>query len=523
MVIGPVDSTIVHEGFYLRWKGRPPSDAKVEQLAEGALRHRIRVQRLGAGWLVTGKSRLSVGRAWSLARSIRDANSHPEDLDVEPVFAVTAEVPRPKASGDDPPLDCAATDMIWSLESTRTQRAWTLEPPIGGKRMGSGILVAHPDTGYTRHPEIYAAQPHPQRLRADLGYDFESQKKDALDPLNGSNAHGTATASVIMSDAGGGERFVCGVAPSAELVPLRVSSKVVHFSFRNVALAIHHAIAIKADIISMSLGGPCSSRALQDAVDLAISKGIVVLAAAGNIWPWVVYPAKFPSVIAVAASNCKDQPWGGSARGKAVDICAPGESVWRAWAKFAGQNWDYRVDPSSGTSYAVATVAGACALWLAYHGWPRIQQAAGNRSNVGKLFRQCLKASAKTPYGWDRKNYGTGILDSMALLQSPLAPPVGAKAIRAAVASTTDPLDMIAGTFAEDEQEEAMAQLKSRIGRTPAERKRFLEDHGAELAFHVATDVGFHSALRQPTPKRGPAAIGLRHASPELKAALEQR
>ncbi|MBL8724419.1 MAG: S8 family serine peptidase [Planctomycetes bacterium] len=518
----PVDSKVAHEGFYLRWNEHAPGKAAVTRLAQDVLGQTIRVQQLGPGWLVTGKSQLATGRAWSMARSLRNAAATPEDLDVEPLFAVTADVPRPKSSSDGPPLDCAATNMVWSLDATRTQRAWTLEPPEGGQRMGAGIRVAHPDTGYTRHPEVHSAPPAALRLRTDLGYDFEAGRKDSLDPLDGSNAHGTATASVIMSDAGGGDRFVSGVAPAAELVPLRVSDKVVHFSFRNVALAIHHAIAVEADLISMSLGGPVSSRALADAVDSANAKGLVVLAAAGNIWPWVVYPAKLPGVIAVAASNCQDRPWRKSASGSAVDICAPGESVWRAWTKLSGGNWDYRVDPSSGTSYAVASVAGACALWLAYHGLPRIRAAAGSLSRVGELFRHCLKASARTPKGWDGENYGAGILDTMALLQQPLGQPWMAKAKSAARAKSGDPLGVIAAAFPQDEQNEVVARLESLLGGTPATRKRRLSSFGAELAFHVATDAALHRALSKPKPKRGAMSLPLRGASRELLEAIGQ-
>ena len=96
---------------------------------------------------------------------------------------------------------------------------------------------------------------------------------------------------------------------------------------------IYHAIDERAHVISMSLGGPFYSRTLDTAINAALDRGIVVIAAAGNVWPWVVYPAKFDKVIAIAASNCVSKPWRKSARGNAVDIAAPGESVWRAKAK----------------------------------------------------------------------------------------------------------------------------------------------------------------------------------------------
>ena len=68
----------------------------------------------------------------------------------------------------------------------------------------------------------------------------------------------------------------------------------------------------------------------QRAIQRALDAGTIVLAAAGNEVGFVVFPAAFDEVIAVAASNIRDEPWSGSSHGPAVDITAPGESVWRA-------------------------------------------------------------------------------------------------------------------------------------------------------------------------------------------------
>ena len=128
-----------------------------------------------------------------------------------------------------------------------------------------------------------------------------------MDPMVGrSPGHGTATASVIMSArASADEITVVGSAPSATLVPLRVSTSVIHLSFKNLTRAIYHAVdRVGAHVISMSLGGPHHSQALEEAIEHALERGVIVLAAAGNVWPWVVYPARFERVIAVAACNC---------------------------------------------------------------------------------------------------------------------------------------------------------------------------------------------------------------------------
>ena len=59
-------------------------------------------------------------------------------------------------------------------------------------------------------------------------------------------------------------------------------------------------------MISMSLGGPFGSGFLERAIGRAVDSGLIVLAAAGNYWPWVVYPARYNEVVGVAAVNCRE-------------------------------------------------------------------------------------------------------------------------------------------------------------------------------------------------------------------------
>src|SRR5438093_1202238 len=88
--------------------------------------------------------------------------------------------------------------------------------PAIRRHRGDGIVVAHPDTGYTEHPEL---------IRSDIqiakGYDFVDDDADATDPLDPPNAgHGTSTGSVIVSDEGPADvDHVTGVAPAASLIP----------------------------------------------------------------------------------------------------------------------------------------------------------------------------------------------------------------------------------------------------------------------------------------------------------------
>jgi lambda repressor-like predicted transcriptional regulator len=296
--------------------------------------------------------------------------------------------------------------------------------PPNGAAYGEGCVIGHIDTGYTDHGEIWDPRP---RILAAQGYDFESDDPDARDPLTGSApGHGTATASVIMSSLRGPEsKFVNGVAPRASLIPVRVSGGVIHLSFANVVRGIHHCVDRGAHVISMSLGGPVASASLERAISRAVSSGVIVLAAAGNVWPNVVYPARYPDVIAVAATNCEGRPWTKSASGAEVDVSAPGESVWRASAEVKNGTPVFDVAPSSGTSYAVANAAGACALWLAFHRRDALI-ARYRAENLAEIFRRQLLDSCVQPSNWNSKDYGKGIVDAERLLTWPLPTTVSA-------------------------------------------------------------------------------------------------
>ena len=79
----------------------------------------------------------------------------------------------------------------------------------------------------------------------------------------------------------------------------------------------------------MSLGG-IWSRSLRAAIQRAVARDVIVLAAAGNCVGLVVWPAAYPETLAVGGTNIADKKWKGSSSGSAVDFSAPAEFVWRA-------------------------------------------------------------------------------------------------------------------------------------------------------------------------------------------------
>jgi hypothetical protein len=465
----------------------------------------------------------AAGAAWDATYRLRE---QPGVAHAEPLFRY--EVPdlhRPaarRAAGGGAHDPRTGRDHEWSLKRVNVPAAWAL---FGARPPGAGVIVGHPDTGYTAHPELA----EPARLLAGLGWDFAADDPDATDDLETGlllqPGHGTGTGSVIVSDRGpapgnGGPAFVSGVAPHASLIPIRTTPTVVLLSMRGLRRAIDHAVARGAHVVSISLGGPLPSPSLRGAIRRAVDAGAIVLAAAGNYVRVVVYPAAFDEVIAVAASTIGDEEWDGSCRGDAVDITAPGASVWRAEVDLDDAS-PYHVRRGSGTSFAVATTAGVAALWLSYHGWAALVRRYGP-AGVARVFKTLLQSTCRTPAGWDRERFGPGIVDARALLAAALPAEVPARKLRdarrAAVAADPTGLEAIVHLLPEAPRtgvERAVAEL---LRVSDRELPRALQDVGDELAFQLV----MHPPLRDELARRArrpPAA----RAAPRRPLAHDRR
>ncbi|MBN1511757.1 MAG: S8 family serine peptidase, partial [Phycisphaerae bacterium] len=194
------------------------------------------------------------------------------------------------------------------------------------------------------------------------GYNFAYNNNDPADD----HGHGTHCAGTVAA-VGNNGLDVTGVCWNARLMPLKVLGADGDGSAADAAVAIYYAVAQGAAVISGSWGSEEESTLLEEAVAYARRQGVLVVAAAGNEssnTPF--YPAAYPDVIGVAATQSSDRRWYLSNYGHWVEIAAPGRDILslRAAGTSAGVARDPFTTKMSGTSMAAPHVAGACALLL---------------------------------------------------------------------------------------------------------------------------------------------------------------
>ncbi|QSI49288.1 S8 family peptidase [Thermobispora bispora] len=255
----------------------------------------------------------------------------------------------------------AAADQVRAtqervLRMLGVPQAWTIT-------RGRGVIVAVLDSG---------VDPNHRDLAGSVitGKDFTAgaNPRGVAPP----RLHGTYMASLIAGHGHGPGNAdgVIGVAPEAKVLSVRVLLEDQEPGFREfnrdprfegvVAKGIRYAVDHGADVINLSLSKDRPTKEERDAIRYAISKGVVLVAAAGNAGegrrtaPYS-YPAAIPGVISVAAVTPEMQRAPFSTRNSSVMVAAPGVDVLGA-----GPGDEYWV--GRGTSQAAALVSGVAAL-----------------------------------------------------------------------------------------------------------------------------------------------------------------
>ncbi|MGA0044831.1 MAG: S8 family serine peptidase [Candidatus Kapaibacteriota bacterium] len=331
--------------------------------------------------------------------------------------------------------DSLSTEQ-YALPLVGAAAAWTIAT-------GQGIRVGIVDTGIDwEHPDladqlaVSAAEdvngngrfePWPSTMQRDgiygdldgvdndgngyvddvIGYDFVDQSVRNLgddqmrDPVPfDEQGHGTSVAGVVAARANN-QIGIAGLAYNARLVTLRAFDATGNADEDDLAAAIVYAALNGVQVLNYSFGDVVDAPILADAIRFADAMGCVQISSAGNTGTISQqYPASYPEILAVAATNSANQRAPFSSTGTMVGMAAPGQSI--ITTAVGGR---YR--SASGTSFAAPYVAATAAMLL--------QQ---NPGRTPADIRALLIASSLDtgPTGWD-EDVGNGVLRADAALQ----------------------------------------------------------------------------------------------------------
>lgn len=236
----------------------------------------------------------------------------------------------------------------WALKNINAQEAWIRLKETSPLEE---VKVAVIDTGLdTKHEDL--------KDRVCAGYDFVDMDEDpSHGPYN--EEHASHVAGIIAASTNNeiGVAGTAGIAP-VKIMPLRVLEAGSGDDY-TIAQAIYYAADKGAKVINMSLGGYGESPLLTNACNYAFSKGVVVVAAAGNNGADTenYTPASIPGVITVAATDSNNETAYFSNFGSHVELAAPGVDV---LSTLPGNKYE----AYSGTSMSTPFVSAAAALLI---------------------------------------------------------------------------------------------------------------------------------------------------------------
>jgi len=225
----------------------------------------------------------------------------------------------------------------WGVVKVQAPQAWDVTTG------SSSVSIAILDTGVDLD--------HPDLANKIIG-NIDFSNSGTTDDVYGHGTHVAGIAAAITNNGIG----VAGLGYSCTIMNVKVLDNNGMGAYSWIISGIIWAADNGAKIINLSLGAAYASSALEDAVNYAWSKGVVIVAAAGNNGDTTpMYPAYYTNCIAVAATDANDAKASWSNYGDWVDVAAPGLSI---YSTLKDNSYGYL----SGTSMASPCVAGLAAL-----------------------------------------------------------------------------------------------------------------------------------------------------------------
>lgn len=321
----------------------------------------------------------------------------------------------------------------WNLRVTQAVQAW------GVTQGSAGTIIGVVDSGIDgEHAELQ------KKVVSGRNTVQNSERTGDTD------GHGTFVAGVAAAR---GVKML-GVAPEARLMPLKVEETAALYYAdtdygQPVASALRYGFANGARVFNISLGSTVSSPEMRKAIEEIWSQGGLIFVSAGNTgqnWvngePAPRYPASYPQVIAVGATNRADRITGYSLTGSHVRLSAPGGDSSNGFGGNANQHAELIVGPipgqsqydwTEGTSFAAPHAAGVAALVWSL-----------NPSLTNDQVAQLLFATADHPGNFTGRSnaYGFGRVNAfraaLAALPDPFAVSIDTPRQHAAVGATLD-------------------------------------------------------------------------------------
>jgi subtilisin family serine protease len=304
------------------------------------------------------------GAEWATIEQLR---AHPDVIYAEPNGYVYAAAPARQTSvptADEMlAVDDTLYDSQWYLQRINASRSWALaqgttQTPVRVAVVDSGVNFAHPDLAGRLLP----------------GWNVISNGATAPVDDYGHGSHVSGLLGAITNNGKG----MAGVAAPVQIDPYKALDDRGSGTYENVATAIYRATDAGARILNLSLEVSSDIATIRFAIYYAVSKGVLPIAASGNLAGPVKYPAAYPGVLAVGATDYLDQVPYYSSRGPDLDLVAPGGTaeddrrILSAWSALPGALCRGTAPAqvvdgghfcaTYGTSMATALVSGAAAL-----------------------------------------------------------------------------------------------------------------------------------------------------------------